>query len=90
MSLYGLFQDVKNEDINRIFNINLKAPIIITKKLLFKFMISKKGEIYQYFFCMGRGAGGSCEAVYWPQKSGTYRIYKSTREGIHPFSGLKS
>ncbi len=83
MSLYGLFQDVKNEDINRIFNINLKAPIIITKKLL-KFMISKKeGNIINISSVWGE-TGGSCEAVYSATKAGLIGFTKALAKELAP------
>ena len=83
MSLYGLFQDVKNEDINRIFNINLKAPIIITKKLL-KLMISKKeGNIINISSVWGE-TGGSCEAVYSATKAGLIGFTKALAKELAP------
>lgn len=83
MSLYGLFQDVKNEDINRIFNINLKAPIIITKKLL-KLMISKKeGNIINISSVWGE-TGGSCETVYSATKAGLIGFTKALAKELAP------
>ena len=73
---YGLFSDMENKEIEKINNVNLIAPILLTKAVGKNMISRKKGCILNISSIWGRD-GGSCETVYSATKGGLIAFTKA-------------
>lgn len=73
---YGLFIDMKTEEITKLNNVNLVSSMIITKEVGKNMLSNKKGVILNVSSIWGRD-GGSCEAAYSATKGGLIAFTKA-------------
>jgi len=76
ISNIGLFMDAGEADITRIMNINLMAPLYLTKYVL-QFMVPKKSGNIINVSSMWGDVGASCEVLYSTTKGGLNLFTKS-------------
>jgi 3-oxoacyl-[acyl-carrier protein] reductase len=69
-----VFQPEK--DIDKLINVNLKAPILISKTAMKLFLIHKRGVIINMSSCVA-GTGNAFQAVYTATKAGLEALAKS-------------
>ncbi|MEN8076539.1 glucose 1-dehydrogenase [Clostridioides difficile] len=80
----GLFMDMDNENLNKLINTNLLAPLYLSKSAV-KFMSSKgSGSIINISSIWGE-AGASCEVAYSTTKGGLNLFTKSLAKEVAPF-----
>jgi 3-oxoacyl-[acyl-carrier protein] reductase len=87
MALYGLFQDISTEESDRIFQINIKAPMYLTRKLLPYMLRQKAGHIVNISSVWGE-VGASCEVDYSATKAALIGFSKALHDEVSP-SGIK-
>lgn len=87
MSSYGLFQDLSASDIEKIISVNLKAPMIITGKIIPNMVRQKHGCIINISSVWGE-TGGSCESAYSAAKAGLIGFTKALAKELAP-SGIR-
>lgn len=73
---YGLFTDMKTAEMEKINNVNLLAPMILTKEIGKNMLSRKKGVVVNVSSIWGRD-GGSCEAAYSATKGGLISFTKA-------------
>lgn len=83
VSVVNTINRTKVEDIIRVLNINLKAPILITNKIVGK-MISKKSGAIVFISSMWGITGSSCESVYSATKGGLIQFSNSLSKELGP------
>ena len=71
-----MFQDENIELIKRITNINLLAPMVLTRELMKNMIPNKKGSIVNISSIWGK-YGGSCEVAYSASKGGLISFTKA-------------
>lgn len=80
----GLFMDMNDEELDSLININLLAPMYLSKEAL-KYMISKgNGNIINISSIWGE-AGASCEVAYSTTKGGINTFTKALAKEVAPF-----
>lgn len=83
VALVDLFDKVSEDNMRKMFEINLFAPMNITRKIL-PFMISrKKGVIINISSVFGE-VGGSCEVDYSAAKAGLIGFTKALAKEVGP------
>lgn len=73
---YGLFTDMTTAEMEKINNVNLLAPMILTKEIGKNMLSRKKGVVLNVSSIWGRD-GGSCEAAYSATKGGLISFTKA-------------
>lgn len=73
---YGLFTDMTTAEMEKINNVNLLAPMILTKEIGKNMLSRKKGVVVNVSSIWGRD-GGSCEAAYSATKGGLISFTKA-------------
>lgn len=87
LSIYGLFQDSSYCDFEKIMNVNLTSPMIITKNIIKNMISFKRGNIINISSIWGQ-TGASCEVLYSATKSGIIGFTKALAKELAP-SGIK-
>lgn len=83
VALVTLFDKASDEDIRRMYEINLFAPINLTRRLL-PSMISKKGGVVINISSVFGESGGSCEVDYSAAKAGIIGFTKALAKEVGP------
>ncbi|WP_059170174.1 SDR family oxidoreductase [Bacillus sp. FJAT-27445] len=87
MSMYGLLQDLEDEDAVRLFNIHVLNPILLTKALIPGLLKKKSGSIVFISSIWGE-TGAACEAVYSAAKGAQNSFVKALSKELAP-SGIR-
>ena len=85
IDLYKQAQDTTEKEWDEVFDVNLKAPFILTKKALNKMIERKFGKILFVSSIWGK-AGGSLESVYSASKSAMIGYVKALAKEVGPSS----
>lgn len=83
VALVDLFDRVTDMDMRRLFEINLFAPMNITRKLLPQMISKKQGAIVNISSIFGEN-GGSCEVDYSVSKSALIGFTKALAKEVGP------
>ena len=83
VSLVTLFDKANDADIRRMYEINLFAPINLTRKLLPNMISRKSGVIVNISSVFGE-SGGSCEVDYSTAKAGMIGFTKALSKEVGP------
>ncbi len=83
VSSISLLQDMEDDLIEKIISINLKAPILLTKRVIKEMISNKKGKIINISSVWGI-YGASCESVYSATKAGLNIFTKSIAKELAP------
>ncbi|KHF38668.1 elongation factor P 5-aminopentanone reductase [Halalkalibacter okhensis] len=83
LSHFGLFSDVKNEEISEMLNIHLVNPIKITRSLLPNMIQARQGKIIVISSIWGV-TGASCEVIYSAAKGGINSFVKGLAKEVAP------
>lgn len=86
-SYYGLITDMIDEDVQRLVQLHLTSPVLITKKLLPPMIRKKNGNILVISSIWGL-TGASCEVVYSMVKGGQNTFVKALAKELAP-SGIR-
>ena len=81
MSHFDLIQKMDDKKISDILNINLKAPILIAKRVA-KNMISQKSGNIIFISSIWGNVGASCESIYSAAKGGINTFSKALSKEI--------
>ncbi len=76
LSLWGLFQDTKDEEWNRVIDTNLKGTFNCSRQALPDMIKNNYGRIINISSVWGQ-VGASCEAVYSASKAGIIGLTKA-------------
>lgn len=76
LSPYGLFVNVKEEEIDQMFQLHVKSPMVICQKLLPKLMRNEQSNIVIISSIWGQ-TGAACEVVYSTMKGAQISFVKS-------------
>lgn len=79
----NLLQDVSDEELDRIINVNLKAPIIICREFANDFISRKSGCIVNISSIWGR-SGSSMESIYCASKAALTNFTKALAKELGP------
>ncbi len=83
VALNGLFQDATEQEIDNVFNINVKGMFFLTQPVL-KVMINQKfGRIINISSVWGE-VGGSCESIYSASKAAVIGFTKALAKEVAP------
>ncbi|WP_100403015.1 elongation factor P 5-aminopentanone reductase [Bacillus sp. FJAT-42315] len=82
-SHYGLFQDVKEEEMDLLWTLHVKSPMMISQKLISKL---QKGETPSIVFISSiwGQTGAACEVVYSTVKGAQIAFVKSLAKELAP------
>jgi 3-oxoacyl-[acyl-carrier protein] reductase len=80
----SLIYQPENE-IDRILQVNLKAPIMICKAVMKQFLLNKRGVIINVSSCVGE-TGNAFQAVYSASKAGLAALSKSLAREVSALS----
>ncbi|MBO5869145.1 MAG: SDR family NAD(P)-dependent oxidoreductase [Clostridia bacterium] len=83
VSLVTLFDEAKDCDVRRMYEINLFAPINLTRALVPSMISKKNGVIINISSVFGEN-GGSCEVDYSAAKSGIIGFTKALAKEVGP------
>jgi 3-oxoacyl-[acyl-carrier protein] reductase len=86
-SIYGLLQDLEDEEAEKLFNIHVLNPILLTKALLPKMLIKKSGNIVVVSSIWGQ-TGSACEVAYSAAKGAQISFVKALSKEVAP-SGIR-
>ena len=84
---YGLFQDVTEEDFQRLFSINFESAFFLTKCFASKMITRQSGSIVNVSSVWGQ-TGASCEVLYSSSKSAMIGFTKALAKELAP-SGIR-
>lgn len=84
---YGLFQDVSEEEFDRIMNTNVKGVFLTAKKFIPQMISNRRGNIIIISSVWGQ-VGGSCEVVYSASKAALIGMTKALAKELGP-SGIR-
>ena len=84
---YGLFQDVSEEEYDRIMDTNVKGVFLTAKKFIPKMISEHRGSIVIISSMWGQ-VGGSCEVVYSASKAALIGMTKALAKELGP-SGIR-
>ncbi len=87
VSLVNLFDSISEADYRKMFEINLFAPMNLSRKLLPAMIRRKKGVIINISSVFGE-VGGSCEVDYSTAKAGLIGFTKALAKEVGP-SGIR-
>lgn len=83
---WGLFTDIKPDEYERMIQLHLTSPFMLTQRLV-PFMVSKRWGRIVFITSVWAEAGASCEALYSMVKGGTTSLMKSLAKELAP-SGI--
>ncbi len=83
VALVGLFDTMDKQTLDRMYRINLFAPIELTRKYI-PYMISKKGGSIVNISSVFGETGGSCEVDYSAAKAGIIGFTKALAREVGP------
>lgn len=83
VSLVTLFDTASDEDVRRMYEINLFAPINLTRRVV-KSMIAKKSGVIVNISSVFGESGGSCEVDYSAAKAGIIGFTKALAKEVGP------
>lgn len=83
VALVDLFDNVRDEDFRRMFEINLFAPMNLVRKLLPGMISRKNGAVINISSVFGE-VGGSCEVDYSAAKAGIIGFTKALSKEVGP------
>lgn len=83
VDLFGLFDLVSEEDLKRLYAVNLEAPLLLTRKLL-KGMLSKGAGVILNVSSVFGEVGGSCEVDYSVTKAALIGLTKALAKEVGP------
>ncbi len=86
VSSWGMFQDVTEQEFDRVFSINFKSAFFLTKELLLPMIQNQKGRVINISSIWGQ-TGGSCEVLYSASKAAMIGFTKSLAKELAP-SGI--
>lgn len=86
ISMVGLFTDLKDEEWDRIFDVNVKGAYLCIKEALPKMISQKMGKIVVVSSMWGL-VGGSCEVAYSATKAALCGLVKGLAKELGP-SGI--
>ncbi len=86
VSSFSLFTDIKTEEWNSIFSVNVTAPFLYTRALLPQMINRKSGRIINISSMWGV-VGSSCEVAYSATKSALIGMTKALAKEVGP-SGI--
>jgi 3-oxoacyl-[acyl-carrier protein] reductase len=86
-SHYGLFIDLKQEDVESLMNLHVYSPLMMTKELLPKFAHKKSGNIVVITSIWGQ-TGAACEVAYSTVKGAQIAFVKSLSKEL-ALSGIR-
>jgi 3-oxoacyl-[acyl-carrier protein] reductase len=86
MAHYALFTEIQVEDYERMIQLHLTSPFVLTQRLL-PAMISKKWGRIVFITSIWAETGASCEALYSMVKGGLTSLMKSLAKELAP-SGI--
>ena len=84
---YGLFQDVSEEEFDRVMNTNVKGVFLTAKKFIPQMISNRRGNIIIISSVWGQ-VGGSCEVVYSASKAALIGMTKALAKELGP-SGIR-
>ena len=87
VALYSLFQDVSEQEYDRIMDTNVKGAFLTVKKFLPDMISKKRGNIIIISSMWGQ-TGGSCEVVYSASKAALIGMTKALAKELGP-SGIR-
>ncbi len=87
MSQYSMLQDVTDKEMDALWNVHVKAPIIITRSLLSQLLNASNGSVTFISSIWGE-TGASCEAVYSAVKGAQIAFVKALAKELGP-SGIR-
>lgn len=80
-SHYGLLVDLEETDLEQLMNLHIKAPVLLTKKLLPKILNKRKGSIVVISSIWGQ-TGSACEVAYSTVKGAQIAFVKSLSKEV--------
>ncbi|MCZ0755394.1 elongation factor P 5-aminopentanone reductase [Anoxybacillus sp. J5B_2022] len=86
-SYYGLITDMSDEDVQKMVQLHVTTPVLLTKKLLPPMIRKKSGNIVVVSSIWGL-TGASCEVVYSMVKGGQNAFVKALAKELAP-SGVR-
>ena len=84
---YGLFQDVSEEEFDRVMDTNVKGAFLVAKKFIPQMISERRGNIIIVSSVWGQ-VGGSCEVVYSASKAALIGMTKALAKELGP-SGIR-
>jgi 3-oxoacyl-[acyl-carrier protein] reductase len=84
---YGLFQDVSEQEYDRVMDTNVKGAFLVAKAFVPKMVSKKSGSIVTLSSMWGE-VGGSCETVYSMSKAALIGMTKALAKELGP-SGIR-
>lgn len=84
ISNVGLFQDVTDEDFNKIIDVNLKGTFNVTQEALIQNMLKEKSGTIINISSIWGITGGSCEVIYSASKAGVIGMTKALAKELAP------
>lgn len=84
---YGLFQDVSEEEYDRVMDTNVKGVFLTAQKFIKKMISVRRGSIIIISSMWGQ-VGSSCEVVYSASKAALIGITKALAKELGP-SGIR-
>ncbi len=86
VSSFGLFQELSNEEWNRVRAVNLDAPLFLCRAVIPGMITRKNGRIINISSMWGQ-VGASCEVAYSTAKAGLLGFSKALAKEVGP-SGI--
>ena len=83
VDLFGLFDLMNEQDLDRLYAVNLKAPLLLTRKLI-KGMLSKGAGVILNVGSVFGEVGGSCEVDYSVTKAALIGLTKALAKEVGP------
>ncbi|WP_160719919.1 elongation factor P 5-aminopentanone reductase [Bacillus sp. USDA818B3_A] len=80
-SHYGLLVDLKQDEVQELFNIHVLNPLMLTKELLPKFLSKRSGNIIVITSIWGQ-TGAACEVAYSSAKGAQIAFVKSLSKEV--------
>jgi 3-oxoacyl-[acyl-carrier protein] reductase len=86
-SLYGLLEDIDEQEAEELIQIHVTSPLLLTKRLIPKLLQKKKGGIILISSIWGQ-TGATCEAAYSMVKGAQLSFTKALAKELGP-SGIR-
>jgi 3-oxoacyl-[acyl-carrier protein] reductase len=87
VSSYGLFQDVSDEEFDRVFSVNFESMFFLTKDLVGQMISKHQGVVINISSVWGQ-TGASCEVLYSSTKAAVIGFTKALAKELAP-SGIR-
>jgi 3-oxoacyl-[acyl-carrier protein] reductase len=78
---YGLFTDIHDGDMEKLMNVHITSPLLLTKMLLPKLLAKRKGNIIFISSIWGQ-TGAACEVVYSTVKGAQNAFVKALSKEV--------